>query len=709
MAGNPKPGIIQRMYEASLHIIGKDTPTWFDPGNPLSSVVGNATSVEGRQFDFQPNTNALTTPKSEKPSSANRSVAFPELRWLADQVEILRLVIETRKDQVCGMDWDFRVIGSKDKADPRIVWLRKFFRKPDGIHEMRTWIRMLIEDLNVIDAPALHVIRDGANPELILGFEQVDGATIKPLMDEWGRLPQGFDADGKPFAAYAQVLKGMQAVHYSTLDMIYKPRNPRIHSVYGYSPVEQILTYANTAVRRQLQQLGYFTEGNMPEGFVPVHGTAAQVQQFQKIWDAGEVEGQKIGRIRFIPADTASKFVPFKDAVLADAFDEWMARIVCYAFSQEPTPFMKAVNRATAETARDQSLKEGVAVQVQWIKDLLDDLIQNYLELPDCEVFVTPSQETDPLKLGAYIEGLTQGPNPIMRVDEARDLLGLDGDAPIAPTAPTPEPPTAAQPAQEVAHVHRVAQILDTRKTRALATRHETAITDSVFGYFQKTAKRAAQEIGESLHRVQRDDKAAADLFDFQDDDFLKAVGPSIENIYGDSAGIALDATGAGVKIGFKAESAEWAKDRGAWLVGKSVNEDGEIVEAIRPEYRVSDLCRQSIRDVTAQATEESWTTPKIVETLQNDHAFSRSRAQTIASTEIVNADEQGKLAGWKASGLNLQKRSILGSNENHGPDDIENAAEGWIPVENTFQSGAESPPYHPNCRCVSVARSVKS
>lgn len=700
MAGTSKPGIIRRMYEASLHIIGKDTPTWMDPGNPLPSVVGNPAAVEGRQFDFQPNVNALTTPKSE--SFANRSVMFPELRWMADQVEILRLVIETTKDQVCAMNWDFRVVGSKDKQDPRAAWLREFFKRPDGIHDMRTWVRMLMEDLLVIDAPTLHVIRDRQNPELILGFEQVDGATIKPLMDEWGRLPQGFDANGRPFAAYAQVLKGMQATHYSTLDLVYKPRNPRIHSVYGYGPVEQIMTYANTAIRRQLQQLGFFTEGNMPEGFVPVQGTADQVQKFQRIWDAGEIDGQKVGRVRFIPADTASKFVPFKDAVLADAFDEWMARIVCYSFSQEPTPFVKQVNRATAETARDQSLKEGVAVRIQWIKDLLDDLIQNYLDLPGCEAFVSPSQETDPLKLGKYVEGLTQGANPIMRIDEARDLLGLEGDAPTPPASSAQDVPAVAPPTdpQNVAHVHRAAKVLDTQASRTLAMRHETAIADSVFGYFQQTAQRAAREIDKSLHRVQRgeSDTFNPDTFDFREIDFLRAVGPSIENVYAGSAHIAIESTGAPIKLGFKEESAAWAKERGAWLVGKSVNESGELVESVRPEYRVSEQCREAIRSVIAQAAEENWTAPKITETLQNDHAFSRARAQTIAQTEIVNADEQGKLAGWKASGVKLQKRSLLGANENHGINDIENAAQGWIPVEKSFQSGDESPPYHPNC-----------
>jgi hypothetical protein len=39
----------------------------------------------------------------------------------------------------------------------------------------------------------------------------------------------------------------------------------RAHRVYGYSPVQQVLMTVNIALRRQLWQLDYFTEGSIPD------------------------------------------------------------------------------------------------------------------------------------------------------------------------------------------------------------------------------------------------------------------------------------------------------------------------------------------------------------------------------------------------------------------------------------------------------------
>ena len=50
-----------------------------------------------------------------------------------------------------------------------------------------------------------------------------------------------------------------------------------------------------------------------------------------------------------------------KDALLKDDFDEWLARIICYAFSVPPTPFIKQTNRATADNASDTAQAEGLA------------------------------------------------------------------------------------------------------------------------------------------------------------------------------------------------------------------------------------------------------------------------------------------------------------------------------------------------------------
>jgi phage portal protein BeeE len=70
--------------------------------------------------------------------------------------------------------------------------------------------------------------------------------------------------------AYQQVLKGLPAVNYSARDVIYRPRNVRAHKDYGYSPVQQVLMTVNIALRRQLWQLDYYSEGSIPDALIGV-------------------------------------------------------------------------------------------------------------------------------------------------------------------------------------------------------------------------------------------------------------------------------------------------------------------------------------------------------------------------------------------------------------------------------------------------------
>ena len=41
-------------------------------------------------------------------------------------------------------------------------------------------------------------------------------------------------------------------------------------------------------------------------------------------------------------------------------YDEWLARVICYAFSVPASPFVAQVNRATSETMRMQATQEGL-------------------------------------------------------------------------------------------------------------------------------------------------------------------------------------------------------------------------------------------------------------------------------------------------------------------------------------------------------------
>jgi hypothetical protein len=70
----------------------------------------------------------------------------------------------------------------------------------------------------LIDAPALckRRTRGGA----LYALEPLDGATIKRLIDDWGRTPL------PPPPAYQQILKGVPAVDYGADELIYAPDDP---------------------------------------------------------------------------------------------------------------------------------------------------------------------------------------------------------------------------------------------------------------------------------------------------------------------------------------------------------------------------------------------------------------------------------------------------------------------------------------------------
>ena len=247
------------------------------------------------------------------------------------------------------------------------------------------------------------------------------------MIDDWGRTPQPFAAaDGTTIypPAYQQVLKGLPAVNYSARDIVYRPRNVRAHRVYGFSPVQQVLMTVNIALRRQLWQLDYFTEGSIPDALigVPQGWTPDQIKQFQDYWDtefAGDLAKRR--RAKFVPGETAAKVVQTKEPQHKDDFDEWLARIICFAFSVPPQWAAKAMNRATADNQSAQSEEEGLEPTKEWVKDLIDEIVTEEFASPDLELHWLDEDEGDPetvlegrVKLGA------------VTLNEMRDALGLD-------------------------------------------------------------------------------------------------------------------------------------------------------------------------------------------------------------------------------------------------------------------------------------------
>jgi phage portal protein BeeE len=247
------------------------------------------------------------------------------------------------------------------------------------------------------------------------------------VIDPWGRVPQPYVDGGKLVysAAYQQILKGYPAVDYSVRDIIYRPRNLRVNRVYGMSPVEQIITTVNIALRRQLYLLDYFLEGNVPDSLigVPENWTPDQISSYQKYWDAyfdGDLGRRR--RAKFVPGGVAKTFIQTKEPELKGAFDDWLARIVCFAFSISPQALTQTVNRATAETQKELAEEEGLGPILGWAKSLIDDILASEFDAPDLEFIWGPGLETDPATQEAILSSYaTKG---ILTINEARAALG---------------------------------------------------------------------------------------------------------------------------------------------------------------------------------------------------------------------------------------------------------------------------------------------
>jgi len=234
MGSNVDPGIVQRVVQGLRYMItGVGPMNFFGPSQPLTPAA--QTAVEGRAFDYPTGYNLRIQPRS------NEGVSFEMLRQLADAYDLMRLIIETRKDQIEAFEWELLPLDRDAKPDSRkddINKIEAFLNKPDGENYWPQWLRAQIEDLLVLDAICVYPRKTKGGG--IYGFELVDPATIARKIDPDGRTPV------PPDPAYQQVIKGIPAADYSADTLIYMRRNVRTNRLYGYcfAPDMEILTRA---------------------------------------------------------------------------------------------------------------------------------------------------------------------------------------------------------------------------------------------------------------------------------------------------------------------------------------------------------------------------------------------------------------------------------------------------------------------------------
>lgn len=406
----------------------------FSPGQPLSPQhQGNSPW----QYQFRVGQNLVTTPRAEN----GKLLPFQVLRNVAENHDITALCIQMMIDQVVGDEWDVVSANKNDRNnyEEDIQKVKDFFRKPDKVHLFNDWLKPILYDTLYGDCACLYKRRTRGGG--LYSLEYVDGSTVKPLIDSYGRVPLA------PYAAYQQIVYGYpygssdkdktKTLGFTTDEISYRPRYPRAWTPYGFSPIEKILVKINIALRRDNYHLNYFTDGTTPDGgiysFDKEDMSVDQIEQFSTLYNdimSGQLKERL--KLKFLPK---GKYIDTKQFKYDVQVDEWIARIVAIGFGVNPQAFIMMMNRATGQLQDQQQTDIGLTPLENFFAEWFSDIIQNDLGYKHLKFkYVDEKKEDAQLSIQRDTEFVDRG---IFTIDEVRSMRG----APPLTTLPGGVPP----------------------------------------------------------------------------------------------------------------------------------------------------------------------------------------------------------------------------------------------------------------------------
>jgi hypothetical protein len=405
----------------------------FPPMQPLQPIAQPVDfAAVGRPWDYPVGWNTRVTPRM------GEKIGFPLLKSLS-QFDLVRIMISHVKEQVVAQEWSIGPLDRKQKADARCEQLTELFEYPDRVHTWNDWIKQLLDQVLVYDAPAVWLRpTKGGDP---YSLEIMDGSRFTPKIMADGRLPP---PEFGP--AYQQVLHGLPAVDYILpvpkgqsvpLDptgqpypqILYKPRFPRVDVPYGYGPIEQLITTILIGQRREEFFLNFYKDGATPDLILstPELWSTDQIRDFYNLW-VSMLQGNLEARRGPMMVPAGVKVIDTKEGALTDTTDEWIIRLICFCFGLSPMPFTKMMNRASGQQHAQAQKDEGIIPYLGWVAELFNHYIRMAYGWRDVVFRWEEEHESDPLeeaqRFALYLT------NKVLHADEVRADLGLDPMSP---------------------------------------------------------------------------------------------------------------------------------------------------------------------------------------------------------------------------------------------------------------------------------------
>ena len=442
----------------------------FGPGSPLYPSPFNLPNPQTGQADPR----RWEYPVSWNITNRNRVIDWQTLRDAADKVDIIRLCLETRKNELSEQEWDITLspramarAGAKtasekaalrDKFADEITRLVDWWETPDRTngYDWQQWLLMLLEDHLVLDAATIF-------PRMTYGgelyaLEVIDGSTIKPLLNEYGNVP------APPAPAYQQWLYGFPRGEYTAAavaeiefdrgGLVYKPRTVRTFTPYGFSVVEQALVSAEMYLGRQGWMRSEYRDGTMPTTWLKTDAQIGTLTPEQyRAWEtalndylAGDTQARH--RNKLLPAGFDP--IPTQDAGerYKPEYDEFLLKLLCAHIGVPPEEIGFTQTRGLggaghAESQDAINKRKSIRSVNRWLVDLLNAISRTHLRMPMELTFQFLGEESED-EAAADAIGKSRVDGGRMVLNEDRDRLGLpryDGewaDKPFVMTATGP-------------------------------------------------------------------------------------------------------------------------------------------------------------------------------------------------------------------------------------------------------------------------------
>ena len=386
------------------------------------------------------------------------------------------------------------------------------------------------------------------------------------------------------------------------------------------------------------------------------------------------------------------------------------------------------MNRATAESSKEQAEEEGNAPVMLWETNFWNRVIWKYFGYTDLKFKWQSEKEIDP-KTQAEINKIYLQ-EYVISPDEVREDLGKEGPAPEKPLPPMVGEPTNAPgddpdnpdkkggnlPPKDVKKKVELVMRKTAKKIPPIDRERDSIVEErdkyqaKITDFLEVAGADIADQVANNLKMLTGEmtveEQVAKVLSDIDFKGWSLLVDPTkeaLEQIYADGtraalAQISFEASGETTDL-LNQSAADYAEERAAELVGMKYV-DGELVENPDAEWAITDSTRDMLNSLITDSINNGDSVETLKQNIMDSTAFSEDRAAMIARTETAFADQNGNLAAYKESGVVEGKEWVVGSEHDQDDECDDNADAGVIPIDDDFPSGDDAPPAHPNCTC---------